>query len=58
MSPRWSRGVFCPMFSAFGPEPIRVRMTTGRARVLVTTESLYRRKIAGIRDALDRVSAS
>jgi len=47
-----SRGVFCPMFSAFGPEPIRVRMTTGQARVLVTTESLYRRKIAGIRAAL------
>ena len=47
-----SRGVFCPMFSAFGPEPIRVRMATGQARVLVTTESLYRRKIAGIRAAL------
>ena len=41
-----NRSVFCPMFSAFGPEPIRVRMTTGQARVLVTTESLYRRKIA------------
>jgi len=27
-------------------------MATGQARVLVTTESLYRRKIAGIRDAL------
>ncbi len=47
-----SRGVFCPMFSAFGPEPIRVGMATGHARVLVTTESLYRRKIAGIRAAL------
>ena len=47
-----SRGVFCPMFSAFGPEPIRVRMATGQASVLVTTESLYRRKIAGIRAAL------
>jgi acetyl-CoA synthetase len=47
-----NRSVFCPMFSAFGPEPIRVRMTTGQARVLVTTESLYRRKIAGIRAAL------
>src|SRR5512145_1989147 len=35
--------VFCPMFSAFGPEPIRARMTIGRARVLVTTEALYRR---------------
>ena len=47
-----NRSVFCPMFSAFGPEPIRVRMTTGQARVLVTTESLYRRKIAGLRAAL------
>jgi acetyl-CoA synthetase len=46
------RGVFCPLFSAFGPEPIRVRMASGQARVLVTTESLYRRKIAGLRAAL------
>jgi acetyl-CoA synthetase len=42
-------GVFCPMFSAFGPEPIRARMTIGRARVLVTTEALYRRKVVGLR---------
>jgi len=47
-----NRSVFCPMFSAFGPEPIRVRMATGQARVLVTTESLYRRKIAGLRSVL------
>ena len=47
-----NRSVFCPLFSAFGPEPIRVRMATGRARVLVTTESLYRRKVAGLREAL------
>jgi acetyl-CoA synthetase len=46
------RSVFCPLFSAFGPEPIRVRMTSGQARVLVTTESLYRRKVAGLRAAL------
>jgi acetyl-CoA synthetase len=45
-------GVFCPMFSAFGPEPIRARMTIGRARVLVTTEALYRRKVAALRPAL------
>ena len=44
--------VFCPLFSAFGPEPIRVRMAIGQARVLVTTESLYRRKIAALRSAL------
>jgi acetyl-CoA synthetase len=47
-----NRSVFCPLFSAFGPEPIRVRMATGRARVLVTTEPLYRRKVAGLREAL------
>jgi acetyl-CoA synthetase len=44
--------VFCPLFSAFGPEPIRARMTIGRARVLVTTPTLYRRKIADQRRLL------
>jgi acetyl-CoA synthetase len=38
------RSVFCPLFSAFGPEPIQARLTIGRASVLVTTESLYERK--------------
>ncbi len=37
--------VFSPLFSAFGPEPIRSRMTIGDARVLITTEAFYRRKI-------------
>ena len=45
-------GVFCPLFSAFGPEPIRARMAIGRARVLVTTEALYRRKVAALREQL------
>ncbi|HYM50470.1 MAG TPA: acetate--CoA ligase [Candidatus Limnocylindrales bacterium] len=44
--------VFCPLFSAFGPEPIRQRLTIGQGAVLVTTESLYRRKVAQIRAAL------
>jgi acetyl-CoA synthetase len=38
--------VFSPLFSAFGPEPIRTRMEIAEANVLVTTASLYRRKIA------------
>ena len=46
------RAVFCPLFSAFGPEPIRARLMIGQAKVLVTTESLYQRKVAGIRDTL------
>ncbi len=46
------RSVFCPLFSAFGPEPIRTRMTLARARALVTTDVLYERKVAGLRDSL------
>ncbi|WP_037826366.1 acetate--CoA ligase [Streptomyces sp. NRRL B-1347] len=45
-------GVVCPLFSAFGPEPVAQRMRLGNARVLVTTEALYRRKVAPIRDRL------
>ena len=40
--------VVTPLFSAFGPEPIRTRLALGEAKVLVTTEALYRRKVAGI----------
>lgn len=47
-----NRSVFCPLFSAFGPEPIRARLAIGQAKVLVTTESLYQRKIAGLRASL------
>ncbi len=43
----WKCGaVFCPLFSAFGPEPIKARMTIAGASVLVTTERLFRRKVA------------
>ena len=47
-----NRSAVCPLFSAFGPEPIRSRMTIGQAKVLVTTESLYQRKVAGLRASL------
>jgi len=46
------RGVFSPLFSAFGPEPLRARLAIGQARVLVTTESLYQRKVAALRHSL------
>ena len=45
-------GVFCPLFSAFGPEPIRQRMSIGDGRVLITTAMLYKRKVAELRGAL------
>jgi acetyl-CoA synthetase len=50
-----ARAVFMPLFAAFGPEPIRARVRIGRPRVLVTTQSLYRRKVAAIRAGLDSV---
>jgi acetyl-CoA synthetase len=37
--------VFSPLFSAFGPEPVRARMTIGEATAIVTTEAFYKRKI-------------
>jgi acetyl-CoA synthetase len=42
-------GVVCPLFSAFGPEPVRARMEIGAAEVLVTTPALYAKKVAPIR---------
>jgi acetyl-CoA synthetase len=44
--------VFCPLFSAFGPEPIRARLEMGGGMALVTTEALYRRKVQAVRAAL------
>ena len=44
--------VFCPLFSAFGPQPIHQRLTMGDGRLLVTTPLLYKRKVAELREAL------
>jgi acetyl-CoA synthetase len=45
--------VFCPLFSAFGPEPIQQRLTIAQGKVLVTTRTLYeRRNIKDLRAAL------
>jgi acetyl-CoA synthetase len=37
--------VLSPLFSAFGPEPAKGRMTIGNAKALVSTEAFYRRKV-------------
>ena len=44
--------VFSPLFSAFGPEPVKARMTIGGARVLITSEAFYRRKVEPWRNEL------
>ncbi len=46
------RAVLSPLFTAFGPEPIRQRLDAGGGVALVTTPSLYRHKVASIRDQL------
>ena len=44
--------VFCPLISAFGPEPICQRLSKGDAKVLLTTEGYYRRKVDQLMDRL------
>jgi acetyl-CoA synthetase len=44
--------VVSPLFSAFGPEPIATRIGIGEGSVLVTTSSLYLRKVAAMRASL------
>ncbi len=48
-----ARAVFGVLFSAFGPDPIRIRLEKGNARVLVTTADLYRRKVRELRPSLE-----
>lgn len=43
------RCVVTPLFSAFGPEPIATRLRLGAGKLLVTTASLYRRKVEAMR---------
>lgn len=44
--------VVSPLFPAFGPEPVRNRLTQASGKVLVTTRSAYRRKVEPIRGQL------
>ncbi|PSS57909.1 acetate--CoA ligase [Pseudomonas sp. BBP2017] len=44
--------VVSPLFCAFGPEPIETRLRLGEGSVLLTSETLYRRKVAAIRERL------
>lgn len=45
-------GVYCPLFPAFGPEPVRDRLALGAVRFLVTDSLAYERKIASSRESL------
>lgn len=47
--------VFCPLFSAFGPEPVFQRLNRGDARLLVTTKRQYQQKVAALRERLPQL---
>jgi acetyl-CoA synthetase len=47
-----NRSIFCPLFSQFGPEPVRTRLMLGKAKALLTTATLYERKVRALRDSL------
>ena len=40
-----TKAIFSPLFSSFGPDPVRTRLSIGKAKVLVTSQSLYERRI-------------
>jgi len=47
-----NQSVLCPLFSQFGPEPILQRMQRGDAKVLLTTQKIFDKKILPILDKL------
>ncbi len=50
-------GVFCPMFAAFGPEPIRMRLEIGHGKALLTTKALFKRKVEALLPDLSELKA-
>ncbi|MDF2144203.1 acetate--CoA ligase [Knoellia sp. p5-6-4] len=49
--------VYCPLFPAFGMEPVRQRLELGGVRVLVTDRESYAKKIVPVRDRLPALEA-
>ena len=47
-----ARAVFSVLFTSFGPEPIRVRLSKAGAKVLIAEDTLYQRKVAQNRHAI------
>ncbi len=44
--------VFCPLFSVFGPDPVKQRLSKGNAKVLVTTMELFEKKVKSLIEQL------
>ncbi len=50
-----NQNVMCPLFSQFGPEPILQRLLRGDAKVLLTTVSLFKKKVRPLLDELPQL---
>lgn len=50
-----NRSVLCPLFSQFGPEPILQRMQRGDAKVLLTTQTLFDKKVRPLLEQLPQL---
>jgi acetyl-CoA synthetase len=44
--------IFCPLFSVFGPDPVKQRLTRGNVKILVTTLDLFEKKIKPLLEQL------
>ena len=51
-----NQNVLCPLFSQFGPQPILQRLLRGDAKVILTTQRLFKKKITPILDELPDLS--
>ena len=51
-----NQNVLCPLFSQFGPQPILQRLLRGDAKVILTTQRLFKKKIIPILDELPDLS--
>ena len=47
--------IFCPLFAAFGPEPIFQRLSRGDTKILITTERFYQQKVHQLTDRLPKL---
>jgi acetyl-CoA synthetase len=50
-----NRSVMCPLFSQFGPEPILQRLVRGDAKALLTTQTLFDKKVRPLLDQLPQL---
>ena len=50
-----NRSVLCPLFAQFGPEPILQRMKKGDAKALLTTKSVFEKKVRPLLDQLPQL---